>query len=163
MKLLKSATSYASSLDFVPYCMLASLVVLVGSLCLSLFLELLRSTSGLNLLAYGESVDPTFMLAFGAILLAPLVETWLLAGTLRIFSYFKLSMQGTSAPSAIVWGLLHGLLYPGRFIASIWAFFIFGLSYMLWRRRSFKHAFAAAAIPHAVVNGVAVLFLTVST
>jgi len=163
MKLIESATSHASSLALAPFCLLASLIVLVGSTVLGLSMQLLSDAAGLNLLAYGESIRPTWMLALGAILLAPLVETWLLIGTIRLFSILNLSTQSTSALSAMVWGLLHGTLYPARFAASIWAFLVFGLSYMRWRRHSFKHAFAAAAVPHAIVNAVAVLILASST
>ena len=34
---------------------------------------------------------------------------------------------------------------------------IFGAGYLLWRPVSFRHAFAAAAVPHAISNTIAVL------
>ena len=54
--------------------------------------------------------------------------------------------------SAICWGLLHGLKAPLWFFGTAFSFFVFSCAYLWWRQVSFRHAFAAAALPHALIN-----------
>ena len=62
---------------------------------------------------------------FGNVLLAPIVETMLLALGLRILSRITKRTIPLALLSALIWGALHGLLAATRFAATVWSFFIF--------------------------------------
>lgn len=94
---------------------------------------------------------------FGSVFFAPIVETFLLAGLLKILSKVSSHPVFIAAYAAIIWGGLHGLFGILWFFGTVWSFFVFSCSFIAWRKSSFKHAFIAAAIPHALVNLIAVL------
>ena len=92
---------------------------------------------------------------FGAVLFSPIVETLLLSGLLAILSLMRRSVPTTAVISACIWGGLHGLVAPFWFVGTVFGFFVFSCAYLTWRPKSFRHAFAAAALPHAMQNLVA--------
>ena len=87
----------------------------------------------------------------GAVFFAPVVETLLLVMALAL-----LPERWGIVPRAIVAGLafggLHGIQAPMWFFGPAFAFFVFSCAYLTWRPLSFRHAFFAAALPHALVN-----------
>jgi hypothetical protein len=99
----------------------------------------------------------TFDAFFGSVIFAPLVETLLLAIGIQIIKSFTSNIVYVAAASAITWGCLHALFGFLWFFGVIWSFFVFSCAYMAWQKISGKHAFAAAAIPHAAVNALAML------
>lgn len=90
----------------------------------------------------------------GGVLFAPAVETLLLAGTLALMPR-RWSIPSRALVAGVAWGLLHGLAAPFWFVGTWFPFFVFSCCWMTWRQRSFRHAFAAAALPHALQNLVA--------
>lgn len=97
--------------------------------------------------------------AFGSVVLAPVVETLLLAALLRVLSSTSLRPETSAGVSAVLWGTFHGLFGALWFFGTAWSFFVFSCGYIAWRRPSFGHAFLAAAVPHALVNSVVILLL----
>jgi hypothetical protein len=87
----------------------------------------------------------------GAVFFAPIVETLLLVMALAL-----LPERWGVVPRAVVAGLafggLHGMQAPMWFFGPAFAFFVFSCAYLTWRPLSFRHAFFAAALPHALVN-----------
>jgi hypothetical protein len=109
-----------------------------------------------------ESVVPTrddlsLRSAFGAVVLAPVIETCLLALGLRLLSKFVDRPIFAATISAVMWGLLHGLFGTLWFFGTAWSFFVFSCGFIAWRSQSFKAGFIAAAVPHALVNVSAIL------
>lgn len=94
--------------------------------------------------------------AFGTIIFAPVVETLLLIFLLRFLQSLRLSDLQACVVSAIIWGIGHAWVHPLAFFGTIWSFFVFNWSFLLWRQRSRAHGYWAAALPHVFVNTVAV-------
>lgn len=86
------------------------------------------------------------------VVLAPVLETLLLAALLELLGMALRSWLPIAAVSAIAWGLLHGLVAPLWFFGTVWSFFVFGAAYIAWRPRSIGRALVAAALPHAFIN-----------
>lgn len=152
MKHLSAIKTYVESLSLTAYCIVAGVIALLGSLTLISAAFLTARALGLDAILDNPVGSPSIEDGFAAIIFAPVVETFLLAVGLRLLS--GLGRTGSCVASALVWGVLHGVFAPIRFFGSVWSFFVFGFGYLLWRQRSRKHAFAAAAVPHAIVNTV---------
>lgn len=96
------------------------------------------------------------------ILLAPVLETMLLAAVVALCRLRIQSAIGVAFLAAILFGALHGVLAPLRFAGAAWSFFVFALMYQQWRPRSLKAGLLAAAVPHAMVNLTVTLLLLAS-
>jgi hypothetical protein len=92
----------------------------------------------------------------GALLIAPVVETYLLGLFLRSLRG-SLSDMRLSILSALGWGALHALIAPFWFFGVAWSFFVFSWFYLLWLPRSQAKAFSAAAVPHFLLNASALV------
>jgi hypothetical protein len=88
----------------------------------------------------------------GIAVLAPLLETLLLAALLELLGMALRGWVPIAAISAVAWGLLHGLVAPLWFFGTVWGFFVFSAAYIAWRPRSTGRALVAAALPHALIN-----------
>lgn len=88
------------------------------------------------------------------VVFAPITETYLLIFTLFILRNWHFKTEGLKLAmiAGILWGLLHGLQSWPKFFGPAWSFFIYSTAYETWRLTSFKKAYAAAAIPHALNN-----------
>ena len=76
----------------------------------------------------------------------------LLALGLHILSLIAKRTIPLAALSALIWGAIHGLLAPTRFAGTVWSFFVFSIAYLTWCELGRTRAFAASAIPHAILN-----------
>jgi hypothetical protein len=103
--------------------------------------------------------EATFGTFFGAVIFAPIVETFLLTVGIRIIKSFSSSVVRIGIASAVVWGCLHALFGFMWFFGVVWSFFVWSCGYMAWQSVSERHAFAAAAIPHASLNAIMMLIL----
>lgn len=139
-----------AALSLPVYCVVAGVSAVAGSLALGGVAFFVAEAFGLSITTDGraDAIGPAFV--FTAIVLAPVVETLLLVVCLKLTA--GLGRLGSCAASAFLWAVLHGLITPLGFFGTIWSFFVFGWGYLLWRRRSARHAFIAAAVPHAIVN-----------
>ncbi|CAN5305136.1 hypothetical protein BH09PSE6_BH09PSE6_09710 [soil metagenome] len=93
--------------------------------------------------------------SIAAVVVSPIVETFLLAGLLRVLSSTSLAQGSVVAMAALLWGLAHGLFGALWFFGTVFSFGIYSYSYLAWRRISFWQAWLAAAVPHVLVNGIA--------
>jgi hypothetical protein len=100
----------------------------------------------------------TLETVFSAVVFAPVVETLLLAGGLKVISLLTHRKVMIASLSAAAWGYLHSLVGPLAFIGTFWSFFVFSCTYMAWRKTSFVYAYTAAAAPHALLN-ITALFI----
>jgi hypothetical protein len=92
-----------------------------------------------------------------AALAAPLIETLVLGLLLRLLEYATRRRQILALLSALAWGGAHAWFHPLWFFGTVWSFYVFSRAWLAWRPVSYKHAFAAAALPHALVNSSALL------
>lgn len=95
----------------------------------------------------------------GTVVFAPLVETLLLAGTLKLVADFTQNPLRLAVCSALIWGVFHGLFGALWFFGTVWSFFVFSCAYLAWRKCSFSHAYFAAALPHMLINATAMAAL----
>ena len=134
------------------YCACAALVALTGSAALFGLAAFLNHLCHFTAPFHGPEGRPGAGTVFGAILFAPVVETALLIGLLKLLVRCGLSETAAVTVSAIIWGLLHGTQHPLRFFGTVWSFAVFGYGYFSWHRRQPRRGFAAASVPHALLN-----------
>jgi membrane protease YdiL (CAAX protease family) len=89
---------------------------------------------------------------FVLVVFAPVFETFLLAFVLNILTNWIKPRLVCAAISAVFWGAIHGLSAPIWFFGTVWSFFVFSCAFLAWKERSFWAAFAAASLPHALIN-----------
>lgn len=97
------------------------------------------------------------------VVFSPVVETYLLIFTLHILRSFNFQGLKLVVISGLFCGALHGLQSWPRFFAPAWSFFIYATAYETWRLKSFKKAFAAAAVTHALHNSLMMLAIGFDT
>lgn len=104
-----------------------------------------------------------FGTVLGVVVVAPLIETFLVIAGLGILRSTGIGFFASAAVSGVAWGMLHGLLMPIRFLGTCFSFFVFSCAYLAWHRQSFRKAYWAATIPHMLINSCGVLAVLVIT
>ncbi|GHA81893.1 CPBP family glutamic-type intramembrane protease [Cognatilysobacter bugurensis] len=140
----------------VAYALIAGVVSLAGSMVLAGSADAIARAFGIESPTDGM---PEWSVGWvdlaGLVVFAPVVETLLLSALLWGLARVIASPVRVAAVSALLWGGLHGAVAPMWFFGTVWAFFVFSYAYLAWRPRSYRHAFAAAALPHAMQNAAA--------
>ncbi|MDD2924563.1 hypothetical protein [Rhodoferax sp.] len=95
----------------------------------------------------------------GLVVVAPVIETLLLAAILWVLSLLSQNLLLVAAASAVIWAGFHATFGALWFFGTVWSFFVFSCAYLTWRKVSFPRAYFAAALPHAFVNLTVVLIL----
>ena len=88
---------------------------------------------------------------FALVVLAPFVETLIMAGFLSLFLRFMRPAYAVLL-SAAGWGVAHSMQYIGWGLVIWWPFLIFSTLYVVWRQRSIWAAIGVAAATHALQN-----------
>jgi hypothetical protein len=149
--------------SFAFYCVVAWHVALVPTILILLAAHAILSSAGADVDALQKPAREIEQRSVWiTLVVAPLVETCVLAlvvtGLARIFR----NPNVVAAISALAWGGLHAAFHPMWFFGVVWSFFVFSRGYLAWRPVSYKHAFGAAAVPHALVNASALLMQVLS-
>lgn len=141
------------------YCLLAALIALGGSYLLSESVGALLGALGIDTAALSPAPFRKDYIGFLLVVIAsPLVESLLLAGTLKITTFLTRKPVWQAGMAAIAWALLHALVAPMWFFGVLFSFFIFSVGFVTWRPTSWWAAYAAAAIPHVLLNLGVMLF-----
>jgi len=144
------------------HCLWAFPIALIPSLALAACVY--ASLTILNVSMDGL-IPPRIEASFGpivmAVIVAPVVETLLLAGVLRLLSIFSTNTPFVATVSALFWGALHAANAVLWFFGTVWTFFVFSCVYLSWRKVSFKHAYAVALVPHMLLNVTAIVLMVV--
>lgn len=140
---------------FFLYVLLATLAAVIPSTLLTLATDRIAKAFGSNIADLAPVFEPLtpFRLFFGTAL-GPLIETLVLIIAIRLFLRLFRSEISASAAAAFVCSAAHGLVAPLWFIGTIWNFFVFSYSFVLWRSHSFPHALLASYLPHALLNAI---------
>lgn len=141
------------SLTLFPIAFIPSILLLL--LAIGLFTALGVDIESLK----GPEHPASLVMFFAYVVFAPLVETWLLGLMLGLLTQATQGPAKAAAIASLLWGIAHGLTGWLRFFGSTWSFFIFACAFLAWRERSYRQAFAAAAIPHALINLSATLLI----
>lgn len=140
------------------YCLVAWHVALIPSLLIVLAAHTLFAGAGVDVTDLQKppvELEPRSV--WMAALVAPLIETVVLGLLLQALSFVTRRRQVLALISALAWGGAHAWFHPLWFFGTVWSFYVFSRGWLAWRPVSYKHAFGAAAIPHALVNSSALL------
>jgi hypothetical protein len=144
------------------YCFVAWHAALIPSVLIVLAAHALFSHSGADISALQKPAgDLQSRKLWIALLAAPLIETLVLGAVLELLRFATPRRQVLALVSALAWGGAHAWFHPLWFFGTVWSFYVFSRGWLAWQPVSYKHAFAAAAVPHALVNSsaLAVQFL----
>jgi hypothetical protein len=140
------------------YCIVAWPVALMPSVLIVIAAHAVLSGAGVDVgVLQKPAVDPQTRKLWIAVLAAPLIETLVLGGVLRLLEFATKRRQLLALVSALLWGGAHAWFHPLWFFGTVWSFYVFSRGWLAWQPVSYKHAFAAAAVPHALVNSSALL------
>jgi hypothetical protein len=135
------------------WCLIAWPLAMLPSLLLVMLLHTALGWWGVDAEALSPPVfAATWRTLVLVVVVAPLLETLLLAAGVWVLRRLLRSRALVVLLSALAWGLLHGVQSPLWFFGTAWSFYVFSAGYVAWRRVSYGHAFAAAAVPHALIN-----------
>ena len=141
------------------------LLMAVVAISISLAIESL-STAILHALQIDPSrfvrapLEVTPLRILSAVLVAPVVETFFIAWTTGLVKNPEQKMLKIAVVSAIVWGALHATRGLLEFLPTAWDFFCMTYAFVLWRRKSLKHAYIVALIPHVLNNTLAIALMS---
>ncbi len=85
------------------------------------------------------------------VIIGPAIETLLMIPILKFIQMLKLEVLMTSVVSALIWGVLHTLNNVLNGFGVLFLFFILSISYLTWRKKSFRAAFLVTLGNNAVV------------
>ena len=95
---------------------------------------------------------PAIILFIGLIVIAPPLETLLMAVGLRLLSFITKRPVRLAIFSAFIWAVVHSLEAPVWGLGVIWPFFVFSCCYLSWRRHSWWRAIFVTTCVHAFQN-----------
>jgi hypothetical protein len=98
-----------------------------------------------------RGLEPSPLFVLGAVLHAPVAETFLLAIAIWLLGRFSASPLFVASSVAALAGLAHGP-NPAAVVGTGLAFFVYAVCYIAWRSVTVPKALLAAAVPHAVYN-----------
>lgn len=139
------------------YVVAAGVFAFFGSLIIISGVFATNEIFSLNLIPDNNDASVLLIDVFGYIVLAPIIETFLIVLMVAGMKHLKMSHLMICIISALIWGGLHAIIAPMNFFGTIFSFFIFTHSYMIWQKHSFKYAYFAAALPNVILNSLVVL------
>jgi hypothetical protein len=101
------------------------------------------------------------MLLLQIVVVAPIVETLLMAPLLALLLRVLPRKRYVVLGSALVWAGLHSLSAPIWGVCIFWTFVVFSTAFVVWRERSLWHAIGVTAAIHALNNtfaGLGIVF-----
>jgi len=158
-KLLISIFIRLRKLSIIPYCVLCGLTASLGSLLITGSAIMFGVNLESQISEYAADVDLTFNQVLGIGVVWPATETVILITFLNILFKSRLTKHQCCIVSAFLWGLLHGLFVPIKFLTASWTFYIFSISYWLWKKHGCKKAFIAATLPHIILNSTSLILI----
>ena len=139
-------------------------IALIPSVLLIVLATGLFALAGVSLESIAPPAREVSILNFlGVVIFAPIVETLVLIGGIKILGNISRRPVVVAMMSALVWGLLHGSFGALWFFGTVWSFFVFSCAYLAWRCQSFKAGFIAASVPHALVNLTSICVIVLET
>lgn len=146
------------SSPFALFCVCAAVIALFGSSILLALIYLVDSLFNFGWVPSDEAETViTFADLFGYIIIAPMLETFILGFFIRLLLRIKLTHLWVCIVSAIGWSALHALIDPVNFFGTVWSFFIFSHCYLTWLDCSKRQAYYAALVPHMLLNTAVML------
>ncbi|MFA6243272.1 MAG: hypothetical protein WC655_20205 [Candidatus Hydrogenedentales bacterium] len=105
-----------------------------------------------------DMLESNFLLAaFGMVVVAPPIETMLMALFFGIATFFSGNVRRLAVVSCVFWGLLHLVNSPVNALGVVWPFYIMSRAYLAWRPRGFWKAVGTTTLIHAAINALAMV------
>jgi hypothetical protein len=140
------------------YCIVAWHVALIPSVIIVIAAHAMFAQAGVDVSPLQKpAIDMQTRSVWIAVLASPIIETLVLGAVLRLVEFATQRRQWLAVISALAWGGAHAWFHPLWFFGTVWSFYVFSRGWLAWRPVSYKHAFGAAAVPHALVNSSALL------
>jgi len=89
------------------------------------------------------------------VFIGPAIETLIMAPILKLLFFCNLRIVATATLSALIWAGFHSVFVPIWGLGVFIHFFVLSISYITWRKQSFKAAFLVTFSIHALNNAVA--------
>jgi hypothetical protein len=131
------------------YIFRATLTTLIPAMVVGL---LLAATGLLTPETAPEFTGPPDTALFLYVVVAPVLETLLLAAILWVIGLATQNLWVRAGISALVWAGLHSAAAPMWGPVVLWPFFVFSCAYLAWRKRSLWHALGIACCIHMAHN-----------
>ena len=97
-------------------------------------------------------------------IVAPAIETLLMWPILTLIGRFVTkSILIAAIISALAWSLFHGLFSLTWGLTIVWPFFVFSVSFLVWKKRSIWDALLVTFVIHSLQNQLAVYYMMVRT
>lgn len=125
----------------------AWLLTISGSLLLAVLTQLLAP----GLAAPDIPKLPAWLIIFGFVILAPVVESIAMGVVLNLLLRW-VSPTTAVVASAVGWGVLHSLRASAWGFAIWWPFLIFSILFVVWRQRGFWTGVGMATAAHMLQN-----------
>lgn len=94
----------------------------------------------------------TLSILLGVVLFSPFIETLLMIPIFWVIKRFTQNLIWIAICSALTWAALHSLAAPAWGFSIVWAFFVFSLSFLVWDKKSRKHAILVTTSIHMCQN-----------
>lgn len=135
-------------------------IALIPSVLLFALATGLLALAGVSLESVAPPAREVSVSSFlGVVIFAPIVETLVLIGGIKILGSISSRPVVVAMMSALAWGFFHGIFGALWFFGTVWSFFVLSCAYLAWRDRSLRAGFIAASVPHALVNLTAMCML----
>jgi hypothetical protein len=142
------------NLNFLTFCLVAGLLAITGSLFLVVIALLVEVDIDAQLVDYIPDIEFSLKVFWEICIMGPIVETAILSALLLVLFKSKLTLFQCCIISALFFGGVHGILAPIKFFTASWTFFIFSISFCLWKKFGYRKSFLAAALPHVILNSI---------
>jgi hypothetical protein len=139
-------------------CIVGWHVALIPSILIVIAVQAMFSQAGVDVSPLQKpAIDMKTRNLWIATVVSPVIETAVLGLLLRLLEFATKNRQWLALLSALAWGGAHAWFHPMWFFGTVWSFYVFSRGWLAWQPVSYKHAFVAAAVPHALVNSSALL------
>jgi hypothetical protein len=160
MNRIRSFLFESPTVSLLRYSLIATPLAIIPSVALSEAVQQYLTWLGIDVSLLMPPVEVlSWRYAFGAIVWGPIAETYMLAGLLALLSMSALRPAWVPIASAVLFGALHGMFGALWFFGTVWSFYVQSCAFLVWRKFSFRQAFLVAALTHAMLNAVAVLWM----
>ena len=126
LEVVARLVTWVKSLSLTAYCLLAGAAAFFGALLLAGAVFIVSKALQLDFMLEGAVDSYSGWENLSAIVLAPILETFLLAGLLRLLLSWELSPLRACVISAVLWGVMHGVKAPVAIFGPTWGFLAFG-------------------------------------
>lgn len=142
------------------YILRAGALSLLPSIVIAIALTLVGIGNEQTMPQLDQDFHPAFLF-LNLVIVAPVLETLLLALGLWLLSFVLRDPVHRAVGSCVLWAILHSTVALAWGPVVLWPFFVFSTAYLAWRRKSRWHALGVACGIHMFQNFLPALLVVV--